>query len=100
VSLSRETSLSSLESSKEADFIDLQPSSPAELPKSVLASIWNRTLGVYHLALPFAVAQTVRSPRSDGPRSRYRSDSFPASLQTVHALGQMVHHGAGSSSYS
>jgi hypothetical protein len=69
------------------------------------ATCWRRSrqcqsLGVYRLAVPSAVARTVRDSGPDGPRPGRRSDAFPASHRTVRALGRTVHVGAWSSSSS
>jgi hypothetical protein len=50
------------------DFVDLQPCSPAESPKSVLASIQAPNTRKDHLTVFSAEARTVRSTGPDGPR--------------------------------
>jgi hypothetical protein len=66
-----------------------------------LASIWAmRITRVYCLAVLSTAAWTIRGSRLNGPRPERRSDTFPASHQTVRALGRTVRDGAGSSSFS
>jgi hypothetical protein len=71
--------------------VDLQPWSPAESPKSVLAPI---TRGVL---LGGALCRGADGLRlwPDGPRPRRRSNAFSASHRIVRAQGRTVHDGAG-----